>query len=72
MWRVKSGKEWSLSSNIKLEAKFNANGLAFSCEDVITSLPFMITGTDALLLLRIILEIFQNSQEPSLLSSFLL
>lgn len=62
---MESGSGWPLLSNVELVAKPILNSLALSDEDVINS------GTDVLPLLRILLEIFQNSRDSSLLLSTL-
>lgn len=50
--RRKSGKGWSLSSNVELEEKFITRSLALSYEGEITRGPFMIVDPDTLPLLK--------------------
>lgn len=45
---------------------FTVKSLALSDEDQITSKLFTIVGTDVFLLLTILFEIYQNSQEPKI------
>lgn len=68
MRRGKSGRA-SFLSNVELETSFVANILILSDEDEIKSLLLIRVRTYALLLLRILFEIFQNSRESNLLFS---
>lgn len=51
-------------SKVKLVARFIAEKLALADEDEIASATLIIVDTDDLLLLRILLEIFQNHKRP--------
>ena len=67
-WSVREGKTgrgWPESSSVEFLAKFDANILALSEEDVKISGPLRRAGIGGLPWFKILLVILQNSREPS-------